>query len=299
MNNPDRLQAQASSFLGSAHLRKAALYGSLLAESDLQNLEEFGYLQTGARIEDGLENLYRELSKEYRSEIVYKNRLARRFISQGRGSGQRAFVQELRVADSILDIASIGTQVEALEIKTEYDNPDKLAKQLSDYWKIFPKVSIVCHESKVELYSKRIANTPAGLIAMTDRCALRRITKPSENHSSLDVRTMVEALRKPEYSSIIERLFGRQPAMPNTDHFRHHLDLALQANPRLFARETARQLRQRTPRLPATIYRTLPESILASSLRLDPSENQYRMIVNWLNYIGDKNVLSVSQGKAI
>ena len=100
---------------------------------------------------DLLKKSYALLSKHYRCEYVYKNELIKLLLKRF-GSRHSVYFSEFRVGNSIADMVMFNGESKAFEIKTEYDTPRRLDKQLDDYKRFFDKCYIVIPESKSEEY---------------------------------------------------------------------------------------------------------------------------------------------------
>ena len=63
---------------------------------------------------------------------------------------------EMAIGDSRIDICRINGKLCAYEIKTEYDNYDRLSTQMKDYFNAFEKVYVIVPIQKVEIVKKHI-----------------------------------------------------------------------------------------------------------------------------------------------
>lgn len=63
---------------------------------------------------------------------------------------------EMAIGDSRIDICRINGKLCAYEIKTEYDNYDRLSTQMKDYFNAFEKVYVIVPIQKVEIIKKHI-----------------------------------------------------------------------------------------------------------------------------------------------
>jgi hypothetical protein len=291
--------ARASRFLGSAHLRSVARHGSRLGSSDASELQSLGLMGSRDTIADALTRLHMTLQKNYRNETVYKNAIARKLLL-GRHSPRTAtLLQEIRVNNSIVDMVLLNGVCEAFEIKTEFDSPGKLQKQLNDYYRAFTRVTVVCDELKEAQYLTHIADTPAGLMVYTQKGTLRSVRPPRVYSDQLSVETMMSVLRQAEYMEIVHDTFGPQPEQPNTLRYRHYLNMAETIAPSRYAELMEQRLKVRRPRETGALKDPKVEPIMSSFLRVNPTQSQYRNIVDWLNEGGPNDVFSVPARKAV
>lgn len=63
---------------------------------------------------------------------------------------------EMAIGDSRIDLCRINGKLCAYEIKTEYDNYDRLSTQMKDYFNAFEKVYVIVPIQKVEIIKKHI-----------------------------------------------------------------------------------------------------------------------------------------------
>lgn len=78
------------------------------------------------------------------------------FIKHLKNSMHDIVAFEMSIGDSRIDICRINGKLCAYEIKTEYDNYDRLSSQMSDYFKSFEKVYIIVPNQKFDDVQKHI-----------------------------------------------------------------------------------------------------------------------------------------------
>lgn len=78
------------------------------------------------------------------------------FIKHLKNSAHDIVAFEMSIGDSRVDICRINGKLCAYEIKTEYDNYDRLSSQMSDYFNSFEKVYIIVPNQKFEDVQKHI-----------------------------------------------------------------------------------------------------------------------------------------------
>lgn len=291
--------SRASKLLGSAHLRKVARQGRRLGPDDAAELEALGLMEPGDTIADGLNRLHYTLQKNYRIETVYKNAIARKLLVGRHGLRSATLLQELRVHNSILDMVLLNGVCEAFEIKTEFDSPDKLDKQLHDYYRAFSRVTVVCDELKAPQYLDHLADSPAGLMVYTRKGTLRPVKEPTVHTAGLNVETMMTVLRQAEYMEVVHSALGPQPEQPNTLRYRHYLGLAETIAPTHYAELMEQRLKARRALEMEALGNPKVEPIISSFLRVNPTQSQYQNIVDWLNEGGHNDVLSVPAGQTV
>jgi len=162
-----------------------------------------------------LNKIYSTISKEYRCEYVYKNELLGHLIRQY-GTKETSAYNEFCVGNSIVDIALFNGESKAFEIKTEYDTPKRLGKQIEDYKKIFDRCYIVIPIEKENVYSRLPVDESTGIIALkreNGRIYLMPVREAKYN-ANIDVEIMMSCLRTKEYESIVSSYLGSLPKIP-------------------------------------------------------------------------------------
>lgn len=166
-----------------------------------------------------IHHLYGELHDGYRNEYYFKNELFNLFAEKGRDT----LLFELPVARSKADILAISHTCHVYEIKTELDSFARLRKQISNYQKAFPLVSVVVSPGTLEEARAAISDTTAGLVTLEDG-ELSEII-PSRSGPLPDKTAMFKILRKNEQEYIINKHYGFLPNTAQVRYFNTCLDL--------------------------------------------------------------------------
>ncbi|MFZ4798308.1 MAG: sce7726 family protein [Bacteroidia bacterium] len=165
---------------------------------------------------DYLKYIYLELTKQHRTEYIYKNEFINEILLKKYGVKNTVAINEFRVGNSIADIALFNGTSKVFEIKTELDSKQRLNSQLLDYKKVFNEAFVITHESLVDKY---LNNTDdIGIIIMksiSGGLKMEEIRKPQKNES-IDSDTLIKLLRNSEYKNMIIKHFG---ALPNANNF--------------------------------------------------------------------------------
>ena len=153
-----------------------------------------------------LKKSYSLISKYYRCEYVYKNELIKLLLKKY-GTRNSVYFSEFRVGNSIADMVMFNGESKAFEIKTEYDTPRRLNKQMEDYKFIFDKCYIVIPENKLDDYYSIVEST-TGIITMSrdnGHIILREVRKAHQNEY-FDSEALMSCLRISEYKNIVMSL---------------------------------------------------------------------------------------------
>lgn len=153
-----------------------------------------------------LKKSYFLISKYYRCEYVYKNELIKLLLNKY-GTRNSVYFSEFRIGNSIADMAMFNGESKAFEIKTEYDTPRRLDKQMEDYKHFFDKCYIVIPKNKLDDYLNSI-ESKTGIITMESnngRIVLKEIRMACQN-DFFDLDTLMSCLRTTEYKNIVTSL---------------------------------------------------------------------------------------------
>lgn len=244
-------------------------------------------LSTDSTNGDVVQEAYRLLAHSYRAEYVYKNLIASKVFVGRHRAANSIMINEFHVGDAIADAVFLNGAATVYEIKTELDNPDKLEHQLAEYYKAFPLVNVVVHESACERYEKLLDGSPAGIIVVGKRWRLSTRRMAREHFGDLVTRTMVNSLRVAEIEDALRSLGIEVPNVPNGLRYGCYLEIAQRFSAREFHEAFRRGLKSRGRRADANLYREPALFPLRSLLvQLDPSRSEGEKLLKWLSTKG-------------
>lgn len=156
--------------------------------------------------------VYRNMTKYYRCEYVFKNEVIKYLIRDFRKSDQSVLFNEFRVADSIVDLAMFNGESKAFEIKTEFDNTKRLEKQIKAYRLVFDKCFVVVPEEKLFDYINFIDETTGVLTLIYYKGRINLVKyRDAVQNDSIDSDSLMRCLRTKEYESIVTSFYGKLP----------------------------------------------------------------------------------------
>lgn len=164
--------------------------------------------------------VYRNMTKYYRCEYVFKNEIIKYLIKGYKKSDKSVVFNEFRVADSIVDLAMFNGESKAFEIKTEFDNTKRLEKQMKAYRLVFDKCFVVVPEEKLSDYIPFIDDS-TGIITLSynkGRIILVPYRDAVQNYN-IDSETLFRCLRTKEYESIVASFYGKLPDVGKDEMF--------------------------------------------------------------------------------
>lgn len=143
------------------------------------------------------------LMRYYPGERVIKYHLVRQHLK----ARDEITVFEMPVDSSRVDLARINGRSYAYEVKTEFDNLEKLAKQIGDYSKVFEYLTVVLHPRHLE-GALRILPEDCGLLTYTihpgQRCTFETIIPPNRNEA-IDPIAQVRNLSSKDLALLLKR----------------------------------------------------------------------------------------------
>lgn len=234
-----------------------------------------------ATYSDLLKKSYSVISKYYRCEYVYKNELIKLLLKKY-GTRNSVYFNEFRVGNSIADMVMFNGESKAFEIKTEYDTPRRLDKQMDDYKRFFDKCYIIVPEDKVDEY-RDIVESTTGIIAMSrnnGRIILKEI-RHAEQNDRFEFEALMSCLRTEEYKNIVLSLGESLEGIAGYDMYKYCYQVISKANPNelreLFLREIKKR-KNNTAQL-----RKYPMSIRQMMLSLNLPQDKANKLLEQLN----------------
>lgn len=140
------------------------------------------------------------LGRYYRNEMFVKDSL----VSSNCTKGCDLLAEEFPCLGSRIDVAGVGRKSFAFEIKTQYDNLERLEGQVTDYLKCFERVYVVCNDEKVSAVVDIIPDF-CGIIAFSNdfRCSFDMVRDCMCDSPDLSPLSQLSCMKKPD----LKRLF--------------------------------------------------------------------------------------------
>ncbi|WP_445620184.1 sce7726 family protein [Kushneria sp. Sum13] len=173
-------------------------------------------LEDEVKIKDIFDVCFKDLSKKYRAEYFFKNIVAEKLLLGKHSLNTATIIPEFRVGSSKADCVMINGSSTCYEIKSSYDNLDRLPEQIKQYKSIFDKVCVITSNAHL----KKVLNLmplDIGIIELTGRNTLRTHREPKVLDHEINVSVLMRSLRASEYKEIVRELYGFVPDVKNTD----------------------------------------------------------------------------------
>ena len=228
-----------------------------------------------------LKKSYSLISKYYRCEYVYKNELIKLLLKKY-GTRNSVYFSEFRVGNSIADMVMFNGESKAFEIKTEYDTPRRLDKQMDDYKCFFDKCYIIVPENRLDEYYDIVEST-TGIITMNwdnGHIILKEVRHALRNEH-FEPQALMSCLRTEEYKSIVLSLGESLEGVAGYDMYTYCCQVISKANPDklrvLFLREVKKRKNN------TALLRKYPMSIRQMMLSLNLPEDKANKLLEQLN----------------
>lgn len=230
---------------------------------------------------DLVKKTYSLISKYYRCEYVYKNELIKLLLKKY-GTRSSVYFSEFRVGNSIADMVMFNGESKAFEIKTEYDTPRRLDKQMETYKRFFDKCYIVIPESKLEEYNNIIEST-IGIIIMSrykGRIVLKNVRAAHQNEY-FESDALMSCLRTDEYKNIVSSLGVSLDGVAGYDVYRFCSSVISRADPKQLRKLFLREVKKRKNN--TILLRKYPMSVRQMMLSLNLSKDKANKLLEQLN----------------
>ncbi|AOX11301.1 MULTISPECIES: sce7726 family protein [Pseudomonas] len=286
LNRPDLSQIFSSKRISELSCGDTSFIEAIASSFKAELAESF-------TISDIYNHCYRTLSKTFRNEYFLKNVIIQKILLGKHSLNTATAITEFRVGKSKADCVIINGHSTCYEIKSNYDNLDRLHGQLSQYRMIFDRTYVVAEESQIEKLSKfDLGDT--GLIQLTQRGTLKTLIEASTIDDAIDARTLIRSLRMSEYLELVERIYGYKPDLCNTEVFFECEKLMQAACPMKLRFEFCKVLKK-SRKNDQHFLMSLPDSLLAAGISYKLNKSQQDKLISTLNSQLRKDALCITQ----
>lgn len=236
---------------------------------------------------------YGLLCKKYRNEYYYKNAIAKKILVGRHSVSSSTMFTEFRVGASKADCVIVNGISTCYEIKTDYDNLGRLRSQVDSYLKIFDKVNVVVSEKYLNAVFHAVPEV-VGVILLNKRGSFREVRSAQLINGPIDIGVLMRSLRRKEYVSLVESLFGVAPDVSNTEIFREcERLLASATNERV--RTEFRKVIRRTRALDKDFILSLPTSLFVAGVESGLTRKARVCLVENMSSILSKEAVCTTQ----
>lgn len=236
---------------------------------------------------------YNLLCKEYRNEYYYKNTIAKKILIGRHSVNNSTMFTEFRVGASKADCVIVNGISTCYEIKTDYDNLGRLRSQVDSYLKVFDKINVVVSDKYLDAVLCAVPEE-VGVILLSKRGTFREIRSAQIINTPIDTGVLMRSLRREEYLSLVESLFGESPDVSNTEIFREcERLLASAASDRV--RTEFRKVIRRTRALDKDFILSLPASLIVAGVEFGLTRKARLCLVENMSSILSKEAVCTTQ----
>lgn len=243
------------------------------------------HLSAKAKYGDYIRYVYKSLLKFYRNEYVYKNELLLYILSMYRKESARVF-SELRVGSSYADIALFNGISRVYEIKTEYDSPSRLQRQISNYKGFFQEIYIVTCPEMADFYAKYDEDIGVVVLSRNKGRVSLSVYKMPVTNTSIKIEVVMETLRRSEYIALVKKIYGYIPQVGDYEMYAECSKLLAAVEPSRIIMEcnSIMKLRESYSQKLREIKRSNPH-LLQMYLSLQISNKEYKLLEHKLNQL--------------
>lgn len=232
------------------------------------------------------------LKKEYRNEYFYKNLIANKLLMGRHSLSTSTMLSEFRVGGNKADCVIINDTSTCYEIKTDFDNLNRLEKQLNSYLELFDKVYVVVSDKHCQSVSLAIPDE-VGIINLTNKNTLREIKKAEVVKRELNVSMLMHSLRAEEYKNLVESIYGYIPQTSNTEIFSVCEELLLSCDNNIVRNKYKKTL-LKTRDIDKDFLYSLPSSLKITGINSDLKKKYREDLINNINSTFSKDLLCTS-----
>lgn len=236
---------------------------------------------------------YDGLSKEYRGEYFFKNVVVEKILLGRHSLNTATVLPEFRVGKSKADCVILNGSSTCYEIKSDFDNLDRLPEQLAFYKKIFDRIYVVVGQAHLK---KAIdsCSEDIGVIELTDKKSLRVVREAELISQPIDVSILMRSLRVSEYRAIVKNTVGRDLEYSNTEIF-SACESILQTVPSTVIRKEFCSVLKKSRKIEKDFVLALPRALLMAGIGYKLSKSQRRGLLNSLGVKFSKDALCTTK----
>lgn len=240
-----------------------------------------------------INHAYSDISRRYRGEYFYKNTVAEKLLLGRHSVNTATVLPEFRVGRSKADCVVLNGSSTCYEIKSDFDNLDRLPEQLSFYRKIFEKTYVVVGQAHLEKV-KKLCWSDIGILELTPRKNLRTIREAESTKDPVDVSVLMRSLRVDEYKEIVSRVSSVNIDYLNTEIFSICEEI-LKSSPSEDVRAAFCSTLKKSRRIEKSFVLSLPRPLLMAGIGYKLRTEQKRNLVDNLNKTFSKDALCTTR----
>ncbi len=188
--------------------------------------------------------IFEYIQKKYPNEYIYKNVLANKILLGTHSLNTSFMLTEVCIKNSKADCVIVNGTFTAYEIKSKYDNLDRLLKQLDDYKKVFDKIYVITDENKADKLTY-LKDMGIGLLKLNVNGSISTVFKSKSNKDNIDLSCLFDILRRDEYLFIIKKLTNEKLDVPNSEMYNYAKDIFVTLDKGMAYKEAVKIVKKR------------------------------------------------------
>lgn len=164
-----------------------------------------------------LKEAYNTIKNSYQNEYVLKNEFLNKCLVEKVLNKDSIVFNELRLGNSIADLAIFNGVSKAFEIKTILDKECRLSSQIETYKKIFNETYIIVPEQQVDKYLK--FDNRVAVFSYDSNLNKFELVREATRNEVIDIDVLMNVLHSKEYLSIVHNHFGIVPELNSFNQF--------------------------------------------------------------------------------
>ncbi|MCG3810369.1 sce7726 family protein [Psychrobacter sp. Ps4] len=164
-----------------------------------------------------LKEAYKTIQNNYQNEYVLKNEFLNKCLVEKVVNRDSIIFNELRLGNSIADLAIFNGVSKAFEIKTILDKECRLSGQIKTYKKIFNEVYIIVPEQQVDKYIK--FDNEVAIFSYDSSFNKFELVREATRNEVIDIDILMNVLHSKEYLNIIHNHFDVIPELNAFNQF--------------------------------------------------------------------------------
>ena len=164
-----------------------------------------------------LKEAYNTIKNSYQNEYVLKNEFLNKCLVEKVLNKDSIVFNELRLGNSIADLAIFNGVSKAFEIKTILDKECRLSSQIETYKKIFNETYIIVPEQQVDKYLK--FDNIVAVFSYDSNLNKFELVREATRNEVIDIDVLMNVLHSKEYLSIVHNHFGIVPELNSFNQF--------------------------------------------------------------------------------
>ena len=181
---------------------------------------------------------------------------------------------EFRAGNSLADVLILNGTSSIYEIKTEYDNLDRLKGQLDSYFLMFDRINVITYPRAIGKIEK-VVDKRVGLLSLSEKGEIETHRDPISNQLNVVPSVIFNSLRVPEYKEAINKHFGYIPNVPNTMIYRECKKLFELLSPNDAHALMVEVLKKRKQVFVKNLLSELPDSLKMTCLNSNLTHRQW------------------------